>query len=84
MSILSVSYVKVYSLKGFMILNAWKKQKGRRGGGDRKNSKIVAILGPQNHKEVELIGPKIARKGSSQNFGVAFSAAVDLRPIKYY
>ena len=38
------------------------------GGGDRKFSKMIELLGPQNRKMVELLGVKFAQKGIFLNF----------------
>ena len=53
-------------------------QKARIGGGDRKFSKMVELLGPQNRKMVELLGVKFAQKGL---FLKIFAEPLALRPI---
>ena len=51
------------------------KQKARIGGGDRKFSKMVELLGPQNLKIVELLGPKFAKKAFLSKFSRFFGVA---------
>ena len=51
------------------------------GGGDRKFSKTVELLGPQNLKMVELLEPKFAKKGPFVKNFVASSAQ---RPISSF
>ena len=53
-------------------------QKARIEGDDRKFSKMVELLGPQNRKMVELLGVKFAQKGL---FLKIFEAPQPPRPI---
>ena len=48
------------------------------GGGDRKISKMIELLGPQNRKMVELLGVKFAHKGL---FLKIFAAPLAPQPI---
>ena len=48
-------------------------------GGDRKFSKMVELLVPQNCKMVELLGVKFAQKDLSQNFRGTYGAATDFK-----
>ena len=44
------------------------KHKPRREGGDRKFSEMGELLGPQNLKMVELLGPEFFKKTSLSKF----------------
>ena len=60
--------------------NIYSNQKARIGGGDRKFSKMVELLGPPNRKMVELLGFKFVQKSLFfLNFRGVFGAATDFK-----